>query len=170
MWKHKKKLSIFFLEFVIYSFIGWLYETILTSIALGRFVNRGVLSLPLCPIYGFFCLFLILIFSKIPSKAFTVFIISTVVISILEYLSSVLIEIIFNELWWDYSHWTYNLHGRISLYTSVGFGLASVLLIKFIHPKLYSFFNQKVKEKALVFTGVILCVSILIDTYYTFLK
>lgn len=45
-------LEYLFLWFLLYAFVGWVYESILVSISEHRWVNRGFLNGPLCPIYG----------------------------------------------------------------------------------------------------------------------
>jgi len=123
-----------FLYFIIYSFIGWLYESILCSINEKKWVNRGFLNGPLCPVYGFGALSVLFLLNQRVNNVFTLFFVSMIVTSLLEYITSFLLEKLFHAKWWDYSHYRFNIQGRISLIGAIVFGGLSVLLIKIIHP------------------------------------
>jgi uncharacterized membrane protein len=163
------KFYIYVIEFYFYGFLGWLYEVILTSIVFNKFVDRGILNIPICPIYGFFAFVAVLIFNKLRRNSILIFFVSTIVISLLEYFCSYLIELIFNEHWWDYSNWQFNLNGRIALYTSIGFGLACVLLIKFVHPKIFNFLSKK-NNLFISISGIILFIILITDSFLIFSK
>ena len=122
-----------FLYFLIYSLVGWIYETILCSVRERRFVNRGFLNGPYCPIYG--CGALIDIFLLRPfTNPVVIFFSSMVLCSILEYITSYLMEKIFKARWWDYSNMKFNINGRVCLLGALVFGAMSLLLVKFLHP------------------------------------
>ena len=122
-----------FLWFFLYSLLGWIYETTLCSISQRKFVNRGFLNGPYCPIYGAGALLVILLFGKM-TNPFELFICSAVVTCALEYLTSYGMEKLFHAKWWDYSSRRFNLHGRICLEGAFVFGLLSVLVVQFLHP------------------------------------
>jgi len=118
----------------IYSFIGWLYESIICSMVNKRkIINRGFLIGPYVPIYGFGAVLVIQLFGNF-SSLISIFIYSMIICTVIEYLTSVLMEKIFNAIWWDYSNFPFNYKGRISLYASILFGILSVILIKHAHP------------------------------------
>ena len=121
-------------EFIISGFIGWCYETIITSVYLGHFEDRGVLPVPLLPIYAFFALFLSLVYRKKEPSWYIVFIVCTVVTTIFEYISAVVTEKIYGYMLWDYFAWPLNFQGRISLFSSLIFGAFSVLFVKGVRP------------------------------------
>lgn len=121
------------LEFAVYSFIGWLYETILTSAVIGKFADRGYLHLPFCPIYGVFAMILLMIFRKRHDIA-RVFIMTCAVSAVLELICSYIIEAVLHCRLWDYSGWPMDLDGRISLPSSLIFGIMGVLLVNLLHP------------------------------------
>ncbi|HBN80313.1 MAG TPA: hypothetical protein DD433_02900 [Ruminococcaceae bacterium] len=128
------------LLFTMYSFLGWLCESIYCSIPEKRFINRGFLNGPFCPVYGFGALLnitaLLPASGKLPFPwdfAF-LFLGGMILTSALEYATGYLLEKLFHATWWDYSKHRFNLHGRICLHNSLLFGLMSVLLIKVIHP------------------------------------
>lgn len=119
--------------FAIYSVLGWIYETVLCSIEAGHTVNRGFLNGPYCPIYGFGAvLFLILLGRE--TSPILIFLFGALIATATEYVTSVIMERLFNARWWDYSKFKFNLNGRVCLGASVIFGAFALLLIKVIHP------------------------------------
>lgn len=119
---------------VIYSFLGWVWETTYVSIRQGRFVNRGFIEGPLCTIYGFGAVAVYLILQPLESSTLALFAGGLVVATVLEYFTAVLMESIFHTTWWDYSKDPYNFQGRICLRASLGWGGFSVLLFRVLHP------------------------------------
>ena len=129
-----------FLWLMIYSFFGWVYESILCSITTGKFVNRGFLNGPVCPVYGFGALVVILAFWWEPDiRVWNLFFSSMVLTCTLEYLTSWAMEKLFHARWWDYSQYRFNINGRVCLLGAVAFGAFSVLLIKVVHPRVSAF-------------------------------
>ena len=90
------------LYFVIYSFLGWILETIFAIFVLGRFVKRGFLYGPVCPIYGFGAIILIESLKKIKTNTVGKFFISMIAFTIFEYVVSVVLESLFGLRWWNY--------------------------------------------------------------------
>lgn len=131
-----KNLCTYIMYFFIYSFFGWVCETVYCSVGGRKFVNRGFLNGPICPIYGFGALFVVLVLRSYSNNIYILFIYAMIGTSILEYFSSVGLEKIFHAKWWDYSCKFFNLHGRICLKNSILFGLMGVLLTKVIHPRI----------------------------------
>ena len=129
----------FFLYFVIYSFIGWFYESLICSIGQKKLVNRGFLSIPLCPIYGFGAIITILALFGKTDNPVIVFFVSMFLVCLLEYLTSLILEKIFHMRWWDYTNRPFNIAGRVYLLGAVVFASLSSLLIFFIHPQIKSF-------------------------------
>lgn len=129
----------YFLYFIIYSFIGWLMEVVLKSKDEHKFVNRGFLIGPICPIYGFGVLLIILLVGNSKSDLLAVFLKSILVCSVLEYFTSYFMEKMFHARWWDYSKNKYNINGRICLETMLPFGILSTLVIYVIHPLVIKF-------------------------------
>ena len=155
----------FVTEFCFYSFIGWFYETILTSVAWGEFAKRGFLHLPFLPIYGFCGLFLVLLLGKLKSIP-VIFLAGTAITTAAELGASYLIDIFLDKPLWNYSHWDFNFQGRISLYSSLIFGVLCVLLVKLLHPIMKKF-NEKTSGKPLYITALILLFAIIADLIIT---
>lgn len=115
------------LYFVIYSFLGWILETIFALFVLGKFVKRGFL-------YGFGAVLIILTLKKFKGKKTKEFFISMIVFSVFEYVVSWLFEMIFHLRWWDYSNDIGNINGRISIAYSVAWGVIGLVFNEKIHP------------------------------------
>lgn len=123
-----------FYIFIVYSIIGWLMEVLIVSTKKRKITDRGFLIGPWCPIYGFGALFITLLLRKYYEDPLVLFIMSFLVGSILEYVTSYLMEKIFHARWWDYSEHKFNVNGRISLTTSLGFGLLGLILVYIFNP------------------------------------
>ncbi|MGM9588928.1 MAG: putative ABC transporter permease [Faecousia sp.] len=122
-----------FIWFILYSIIGWVYETIYCSIKELHWDNRGMLFGPYCPIYGVGAVADVLLCSHLGSPV-AVFFCCVIGSAILEYTTSYVTERLFHAVWWDYSDLPLNLHGRICLFCSLGFGAAGLVILYGIHP------------------------------------
>lgn len=127
-------ISKIFIYFIIYSFLGWSIEVIDKFIEFKRFINRGFLIGPLCPIYGFGTLFILLINKNNTTDILSVFLKSILICSTLEYITSYILEKVYNAKWWDYSRKKFNLNGRICLETMIPFGILGSLVVYIINP------------------------------------
>ena len=123
-----------FFYWIVYSFLGWALETIYASIKNKKFINRGFLFGPLCPVYGFGALILIVFSNPIKNNIFSLFLFATVAASALEYFTGYILETAFKTTWWDYSHDFLNIKGRICITFSILWGIGSVIFMKYIHP------------------------------------
>lgn len=125
-----------FIYFITYSILGWICEVIFCSIPEKKFINRGFLNGPLCPIYGFGALIVIFFLTPFKESIFLVFIFGMLFTSVLEYLTSFAMEKIFHSKWWDYSDNKFNINGRVCLLNSILFGLMSVFVMFILHVKI----------------------------------
>lgn len=130
-----------FLWLLFYSFAGWVYESILCSITERKWVNRGFLYGPLCPIYGSGAILILLALGRL-TNPLVLFLSGMALCSILEYAVSWLMEKLFHARWWDYSHMRFQLNGRICLLGAVVFGAFAVALVLWIHPAVYGVTEQ----------------------------
>lgn len=126
-------VSTLFIWFILYSIIGWIYETVYCSIRKLKWDNRGMLLGPYCPIYGVGAVLDVLLCSGLPNAG-TVFFACVFGSAVLEYATSYATERMFHAVWWDYSEIPLNLHGRICLSCSVGFGFAGWIVLYGLHP------------------------------------
>lgn len=132
--------------FFIFSFLGWLMETMFCYGLLGQFTKRGFLYSPICPIYGTGALILMIYLDKSKSNNsyIKLFILFTIIFSFFEYIVGFALDALFAARWWDYSDSTYNLNGRITLLNSFFWGIITILFVRFIYPLI-----QKFKEKVI---------------------
>jgi Predicted membrane protein len=161
-----KIVIMWFLWLIIYSFLGWLYESIVCSFEEGKLINRGFLNGPLCPIYGFGATTSILFFYGRTNNVFLLFICGASLACTLEYITSILMEKIFHARWWDYSNRRFNFHGRICLLGAVVFGVLVVLLITILHPFIYSLI-KRLDNNTLFIISSILFILLIIDLFIT---
>lgn len=155
----------YILWFMLYSIVGWIYETILCSVQEKRFVNRGFLNGPYCSIYGVGALFDILLLSWIVSPV-ALFFMGAFINCTIEYVTSWLLEKLFHARWWDYSGEKFNINGRVFLLGAIIFGLFAVLLIKFIHP-FVSMQTDKIPDEVLAWAALVMSTMFLFDVMYT---
>lgn len=128
-----KTLETWFFWMLLYSVIGWIYESILCSVKNHRLINRGFLNGPYCPIYGSGALLIILVLGKLRNPVL-LFLLGALLACSLEYVTSYLMEKLFHARWWDYSERKFQLGGRVCLLGAVVFGAFSVLLVLVLHP------------------------------------
>lgn len=134
-------VTTYTLYFFIYSFIGWLLEVICKLVEQKKFVNRGFLMGPICPIYGYGVLGIILLIGENTDDILAVFLKAIVICSLLEYITSYFMEKLFHARWWDYSKKKFHINGRICLETMIPFGLLGCFVIYIVHPMIISLIN-----------------------------
>lgn len=154
---------------ILYSFFGWILESVSKTIAQRKFVNSGFLNGPICPIYGCGAIIMILCLNSLKDNIFLLFVVSFIVLSIWEYIVGVLLEKIFKTKYWDYSHLKFNIKGRVCLKNSIFWGILGVLFIKYIHP----FIETKIvliPLDILIYTNIILYIAVIVDTVASSIK
>ena len=122
--------------FFIYSFIGWCGEVVLAAVNRHKFVNRGFVSCPLCPVYGAGAVAVSVFLPELEERLFFLFLGGMIVTAFVEYLTGRLLELIFHKKWWDYSDQKFQLDGYVCLKNSVIWGICSVLVIRIFNPLL----------------------------------
>lgn len=157
----------YFLLFLIYSFIGWIIEVISCFIIEKKFINRGFLIGPYCPIYGVAVLIMILYLTQYKDNLLTVFLLAFIICSFLEYVASYLMEKIFKARWWDYNDHKFNLNGRICLSNAIMFGLASVVVICFLNPIIENLII-KIPDIVLICLSIVLLILFIADCILSF--
>ena len=125
--------KLFFL-FVLYSFLGWVVEILYAFFKHRKFVNRGFLFGPFCPIYGFGVVLASKLLFNFKANIILLYILSIIITSALEYITSYVLEIFFQSTWWDYSNEKYNIGGKICLKFSLIWGLACVFVVEIVNP------------------------------------
>lgn len=162
--------------FMVFSIIGWLWETPFVSLKNKKYINRGFLRGPYIPIYGCAIVTIILsmgIFSNLNSDNLFVIILQmtyiAVITAIWEFYTSWLLEKVFKTRWWDYSSHKYNIQGRISLYVSFFFGIGGFILYRFIYPLFENLYNTVPNDFMIVIISVLTLVFT-IDSVFTLVE
>ena len=172
----KDKLRKLIIYFFIYSCLGWILEIIYAFLLKGKFVNRGFLTGPLCPIYGFGAVILILLLGKSKGKPGKEFLLASIAFTIFEYMVSYILEAIFGLRWWDYSGDFLNLQGRVSLAYSFIWGAMGIILIEIIHPYISNMLQKLEKsinkslQKVIIYFLIILFIIDAITSSIKYLK
>lgn len=123
--------------FFIYGFFGWCVEVGFCGVESGKFVNRGFLNGPICPIYGVGAVVVILCLTPISHNALLLFFGSAILTSALELVTGFALDKIFHARWWDYSDKPFNIGGYICLKFSIYWGFVCIALMRGIHPVIY---------------------------------
>lgn len=120
--------------FTVYAFLGWCTEVVFQAASHGKFINRGFLNGPVCPIYGFGVLIVLAVLMPLKDNFFALFFGSVVLTSALEFITGFILERFFHDKWWDYSKEPFNIKGYICLRFSLAWGVACVVVVDTIHP------------------------------------
>src|SRR5665647_178468 len=160
----------YILYFFIYSFTGWFLEAIYASYLEDKFVNRGFLKTPFCPIYGFGSLVIIQIFNvlngfHLEQTAYLMIgaVLSILVATVFEYMTGYILEKAFHVRWWDYSDEALNVNGHICFKYSLLWGLGAFVIVMGMQPVLTLNFNI-LSDNFKEFMSIVLIVTLLSDT------
>lgn len=120
--------------FFIYAFLGWCAEVSFHAVTFGKFINRGFLNGPLCPIYGVGILIVLLCLEPVANYGFLLFAASMVLTSLLEFITGFLLEKLFHARWWDYSNEPFHIGPYVCLKFSLLWGFACLFVARVLHP------------------------------------
>lgn len=161
---------ILLLFFTIYSFLGWVMETIFASINAGKFINRGFLRGCFCPIYGLGAVLIIQVSSRVNiyidyyyTRILISVIFSIISVTALEYITGFILEKLFNCKWWDYSDNYANLKGYVCLKYSLLWGVLAFLLVQMVHPLILKIVSN-IPPRMKIYNAAILVVYFTGDT------
>lgn len=155
-------IETYFLLFISYAFLGWCMEVICKLIEKGKFVDRGFLIGPYCPIYGWGALAITILLKRYAYDPIILFVMSVVICSILEYFTSYFMEKKYHARWWDYSNKKFNINGRICLETMVPFGILGVIIMYVTNPILMDLY-QSISQLALHIISALLFIGFIVD-------
>lgn len=157
--------------FIIYSVLGFVIETAFGAVTKGVIESRkSFLYGPFCAIYGLGAVVMILCLQPFKKNNNTLFWGGFVAGSVIEYLVSLIGELIFHVIWWDYSDMPLNINGRVCVYFSIFWGLLGIYLVSYINPKidkLINFIKRKISDKALKIIEMITAVFLIVDCLIT---
>lgn len=154
--KELNKFQTYILYFFLFAFIGWCLETAYCIIVLGHFTKRGFLFGPICPIYGYGALILIIFLEKYKSRKIKLFTYSAIIFSVLEYIASYILETIFHAFWWDYRTDAFNLNGRIAAFYSLAWGFIAIIFIDYLYPFLNKNFDRLLSKVPYSFSEILI--------------
>ena len=123
--------------FMIYAVIGWCSEVAYAALDTGRFVNRGFLNGPYCPIYRCGILLVIVTLTPLKENLLILYIGSVFLTSLIEFITGYILEKVFHNKWWDYSDKPYNIKGYICLKFSLFWGFACTFIVLILHPIIF---------------------------------
>lgn len=165
--------------FFMYSCVGWVIESIYCSVAAKKWVNRGFLTGPLCPIYGTGAVVLMVLVNpfkeylhaRLPGGfgygllAFAAVVAAGMVLcDIVEFITSVILEKLFHARWWDYSDKFLNIQGRICLMHTCYWGIATAAFLYIVHPLVDSV-GQKIPARAVYLSLLIILAVFAVDLF-----
>ena len=157
------------LYFIVYSFFGWIIESVFKSIIQRKFVNSGFLYGPFCPIYGFGAIIMLLFLEPFKQNIILLFCVAFFVLSIWEYIVGCFLEKKFNTKYWDYTDNFLNIKGRVCLQNSICWGILGVVFVIFIHP-FTARYIEVLNDQAVIYLDIILSSVLLIDTSITIIN
>lgn len=155
--------------FFAYSFLGWCSEVIFATLKTGKFVNRGFLNGPVCPIYGTGVVLLLLALTPLREYAWAVFLVSIVLCSVLEFATGFVLEKLFHRKWWDYSDRHFNLCGYICPEMSLLWGIAALAVVYALQPMLAALLQKIPLTAGYVLLGIF-AAGLLTDLVFTLLQ
>ncbi len=155
--------------FFIYAFLGWVLEVVYAAFKEGRFVNRGFLNGPICPIYGIGAVFVAMMLEPVADNLPLLFIGSMAVTTAIELLTGWLLERIFHAKWWDYSERKLNIGGYVCLTFSLLWGIACTFAIRVVHPPIV-WLVQHMPGVLMSLLLCVFCAAILADVAATIVQ
>ncbi len=126
--------------FIIYSFLGWCLEVVFHAVTMGKIVNRGFLNGPICPVYGFGAVAILVGGQSFDTAGIVnmnpviVFMAGMILATLIELIAGWLLDIIFHARYWDYTKEPFNFKGYICLRFSLLWGLGTLIIARVIHP------------------------------------
>ena len=156
-------VSRYILLFFIYSTcLGWVLEVITAFVRYHKFVNRGFMIGPYCPIYGVGGLLITIFLTRYQDDIFVFFVMTMFVCTVLEYITSYAMEKLFHARWWDYSYKKFNLNGRVCVDVMAGFGLIGVIVAYLINPTVFKLIDM-IPSKATIILAIVFATIFITD-------
>lgn len=155
---HTYSLTQWLLFFYIYCFIGWCFESTVVSINQKKFVNRGFVRGPFLPIYGSGAIVILIATLPIQDNCLLTFLGGAAAATLLEYVTGVCMEALFQVRYWDYSQKKFQFQGHICLSSTLAWGALSILMVNAVHLPIERFVlcipEQLLNGIVFVFTAV----------------
>lgn len=164
-----RKFFRYTFEFMLAGFVGWLYEVAVVWIMYGYVYNRGMLHMPIVPIYAVGAFILLFIFGREKHSPLFVFTVSTVVTTVFELVASYLLDFLFGRHFWTYEGWYFSILDRASLVSSLIFGLFALLYIFAVHP-LSGKLSEKLPKWVCIGFAAVSAAAVITDFIISFIK
>ena len=148
----------FIMWFLAYGMCGWLLESVYMSICNKKITNRGFMKSPMCPIYSVGALIVYYFLKPISQNLILVFLVGSVVATIVEFITAHLMIRIFGDFWWDYDDKPFNYKGILCLESSIAWGIYSVCLFVFLHKGITFLIDLIPRTKGVIAAIVLLTV------------
>lgn len=149
--------------FILYSFLGWLVESIYMSFCNRKLTNRGFTFSPFCPIYAVGALSVYAILRPIAHNYFLLYFAGAAVATLLEYVTAVIMQNTLGNVWWDYHEKPFNYKGILCLESTVAWGFYTLILFAFLHG-----FVEMVTESYSYHTGMFLAAGVIVIYSFDF--
>ena len=161
---YKRDYSIYsvILLFFTISMIGWCWEVAYGLFTTGNFINKGTMFGPWLPIYGTGGILILLFLSRYREKPVLVFLLTMLLCGVIEYVASVVLEMLYGLKWWDYSGFFLNIDGRVCLEGLILFGLGGAAVIYVLAPLLDNLY-RKIPDKIKLILCLILIICFALD-------
>ena len=154
------------LSFFIYGFLGWSCEVVFAAVKQRKFINRGFLNGPICPIYGFGVVSVVILMFKYRNNTMLLLLLSVVLVTFLEWLTGLMLEKMFHHRWWDYSGLPFNIKGYVCPQFSIIWGFACLIIVKYVHPSVLKIIRW-VHDAFVVPIIICVCVTFIADIVVT---
>lgn len=163
-----KLTELYFLTqyFFIYAFLGWCTEVAFAAWKEHRFVNRGFLNGPICPVYGFGVAAVVQFLTPVKENLVLLYITSVLLVTFIEWLTGFILEKVFHNKWWDYSNMPFNIQGYVCLPFSLIWGVACVFIVDCLHPVINKLI-QHIPFVLCMFLLVVFIIASFADLYVT---
>jgi uncharacterized membrane protein len=161
-----KEYYYLFYSFIIYAFLGWVLEVMYHIYTDKKFINRGFLFGPICPIYGVSAVFFIAFLTPLKSSSILIFLGGVFVASAVEFVTGYVMEMLFKAKWWDYSDERFNIKGYICLKFSIIWGVIALVFMKVIDPQISKLTYWIISQFGEVLYNILLIVLI-VDIVHT---
>lgn len=151
----------------IYSFLGWCFESVFVSLKSKKWINRGFMRGPFLPLYGSGATMMLVVSMPFADNIALTYIAGCIGSTVLEYITGVTMETLFNVRYWDYSNRPFNFQGQICLRSTLTWGFFTVLMTRVLHWPI-DWLVMSVSGRALYYVTVFLTVYIVIDFTLSF--
>lgn len=153
--------------FYFYCFGGWCFESAFVSLRTRKWVNRGFMRGPFLPLYGSGATMMLVVSMPFQDNVLLTYIAGVIGATALEYVTGVVMEVLFQVRYWDYSDRILNYQGRICLRSSVAWGFLTILMTRVIHKPIESLMYA-MPELVLHYVTVLLTIYIVADFTLSF--